>query len=200
MKMWKFVNGLKANTKSFVRHSLVVAVGGGGKPWQIGLALLLSLAFACSYPEGYEKVEVDGKYALSVPAFLKETDDLALGASLQFENAYRNLYIIVMDEDKSSAGMDFEAYHEMAISRITEDPLLEEPTIENKEELMINGLKAIETSIFGTMQEKEIIFYKHMTLEGEERYYQVVIWLRGEKRRLEYEETIDSVMRSFREL
>jgi hypothetical protein len=208
MKMWKFVNAFKVNTNSFVRDSFAGRVGEGGKQrqignlanWKIGIVLLLSLAFACSYPEGYERVEVDGKYSLDVPAFLKETEDIALDATLQYENPYRNLYIIVMEDDKRSSGMDFEAYHKMAVGRITEDPLLEEPTIEDEEEKMVNGLRAIETSIFGTMDEKEIIFYKHMTVDGEETYYQVVIWLRGEKRRLEYEETIDSVMRSFREL
>lgn len=142
---------------------------------------------------------MDGRYSMMLPGFLEETDDLALDASLQYKNPYRNFYVIVIEEDKNSAGMDLDAYHEMVIQRITTDTFLKEPTIENIDAKVVNGKNAIIASIFGKM-DKEKIFYKHMTVEGESQYYQVVVWLRGEKRRNEYQETVDSVLNSFREL
>ena len=197
--MWKFVNGLNAKTISLsnylttsLSHYLTISL----KRWQIGLALLLSLAFACSYPEGFETIEVDGKYSIDVPAFMEEANDLAPDASLQYKNPYRNVYLIVM-EQKRKDFIDLADFQEQATSRILEDPLLKEPTVEDEKEIDVNGRLGILTSIFGTMDENEIIFYKHLSVDGGDSYYEVVFWLRGEKRRLEYESTIDSVMNSF---
>lgn len=195
----KCVSELKANTNSlphYLTNSLTHYLTISLKSWQIGLTLLLSLAFACSYPEGYEKIEVDGKYSIDVPAFMDEADDLAPDASLQYKNPFRNVYLIVLEANRDDF-IDLGDFQEQATSRILEDPLLKEPTVEDEKEIDVNGHPGILTSIFGTMDENEIIFYKHLSVDGGDSYYEVVFWLRGEKRRLEYESTIDSVMNSF---
>ena len=56
---------------------------------------------SCSKEEEFKKIEVKN-YALQLPSYLSKTNDLNEDASLQYQNPFRELYIIVIDESKTS--------------------------------------------------------------------------------------------------
>ncbi len=48
----------------------------------------------------FKRVEVDSLYAISIPKYMKEMPNLNDQATLQYGNAYKNLYTVVIHEDK----------------------------------------------------------------------------------------------------
>ena len=65
---------------------------------------------SCVSEDAVEVVNIQGKYSLSVPSFLTKVNNLNEDASLQYQHAWKELYVIVIDEAKSEIGTALKTY------------------------------------------------------------------------------------------
>jgi len=160
---------------------------------------------SCSKEEEFKKIEVKN-YVLQLPSYLSKTNDLNEDASLQYQNPFRELYIIVIDESKQEVEQaitvnelediysnDFNGYVELLTTSL-------ENNIEfkNKKEkdTVINSLEAKLFKFEGKIEEYEV-FYEIAFVNGVSNYYQIMTWTLL-NRRSDYEAVMDKMINSFK--
>lgn len=145
---------------------------------------------SCSYGEGYKTVETD-LYSIQIPSYLKE-EDLAPDAEMEYANRFRNFYFVTFSADKKNT---FEGFKNEAVSRISKQ--LDSLVIDTFS-TTIHNLPAARTELYGVL-DKEHVYYSHVAVNGNKKFYQSCIWVRGLDRKLKYKNTIDSILNSFTE-
>lgn len=160
---------------------------------------------SCSKEEEFKKIEVKN-YALQLPSYLSKTNDLNEDASLQYQNLFRELYIIVIDESKQEVEQaielnelediysnDFNGYVELLSTGL-------ENNIEfkNKKEkdTVINSLQAKLIKFEGKVENYDV-FYEIAFVNGVSNYYQIMTWTLL-KRKSDYEAIMDKMIYSFK--
>jgi hypothetical protein len=160
------------------------------------LALFLGLLFsACSYNNEPKIVNVNNDFTITVPAYMKEDAEVKPGAPFQYANRFRNTYSAAWFEEKSKANKSFEDYYKAQIQIIKN--VLKNPAVTDSSSVDVGGVNGIHTEMFGQMQ-GENIYYSHLLLETETRYYQVCVWTRNEERKLKYDKDIQAMLFSFK--
>lgn len=157
-------------------------------------AFLFAMLQSCSYKEEIKVQNINNEFTMAVPSYLKEDKTLKPGAPFQYCNRFRNIYAVVFSEDKSTVKQDFQTYYNTQVKIIK--AVLKNPGVSDSTAIEIGGAKGVKTEIFGNMQD-ENIYYSHMLLETEEKYYQVCVWTRGEERKLKYGPAIEALLYSF---
>lgn len=162
---------------------------------------LLSILFlsACTYKNEWHQVPVQNKFSVELPDYMKESKKLRADASLQYENRYRNTYIIVIEHDKKN--IPFNEFVNNSINPITK--YLDKPAITDSMNITLNNLPTRVNKIMGEMEsgdEKENIYYTHYSIDGKKKYYEVCTWTRGPKRLDQYGKDLKRMMDSFKEI
>lgn len=140
---------------------------------------------------------MDGQSQIVLPGGWKEYRKLNDAAELQAANLGKNLYIIVLTENKD----DFDRITLKQHSALTRDSLeksLTSPEVIGPKKLSIHGQTAIQFEIRGQL-DKTKICYLHTTVETDKNFYQVLAWTSKsgfEKNR----EELQQVIHSFREI
>lgn len=155
----------------------------------------VSCLTSCSYKEGAREVRAGNLFAVQLPNYLDEADDLKPGAPLQYKNKFRNIYVVGFKSDLSN--YDFRKFDSLGISVLKN--VLTGPKVSNGVELEVNGIPAVHTELFGKMQ-GENIFYSHLSVKGKKHWYELCVWTRGEERKLRFDADIKKILYSFREL
>ncbi len=165
------------------------------------LFVLTAVLPSCKYPTEYKAVNIENKFSMNGPPWVKEEDDLEPGAELQYANRFRNFYIICQSFNKADV--------KRAPSDIMHDNLnrlrtaLKNPLVTDSADVSINGVNGLRAEIFGKMGKtdaEENIYYSEVVLEGKERFYHISVWTRGEDRKLRYKDDINKTISSFKEL
>lgn len=162
------------------------------------ILLVFSVGFAvgsCSYNNEPKVVNVNNDFTITVPAFMKEDDEVKPGAPFQYANRFRNIYATAFFEEKSKVNKPFSEYYALQTKIIKN--VLEGASVTDSTAVEVSGVKGIHTEIFGKMQ-GENIYYSHLLLETNDRYYQVCVWTRNEERKLKYAKDIESLLFSFK--
>lgn len=170
----------------------------------IALCLFVSL-FSCT-SDNTETITVKNKYSVELPSFLSKAKDLHNMASLQYQNAFKEFYIVIIDEPKeefASAAKttdeftpDFNGYHQ--ILRGSLEASIENGVFTDTKDTQINGLKAKTFTLTGKVDEIPI-FYDIAYVEGNDRFYQIVIWT-IESSKDKFREPMDKIIASFKEI
>ncbi len=172
------------------------------------IAIILLLV-GCGSQEGNETVIINDRYSMDIPGFLDRTTDLNEDASLQYQNIFKELYVIVIDESAAEFqkalvdnGLDslytddLAGYSDLLMLGINME--LGNSGETEFEEKNINGLDArllnMETQFDGMD-----IYYQFAYLKGKEYYYQVMAWCLA-NRKSEHQQAMDNMINSFREL
>lgn len=169
---------------------------------------LLTLLFISCQDEEARTVKVKGKYAIDIPGFLTETNQINEDASLQYANVPRELNIIVIDEpvtDVENAitennlenyySNDLDGYVNLLTDGLdTEVELDSTPKIKS---LTINGLEARRMDFTGKTDDLHI-YWKFTFLKGRNTYYQVITWTLADKKE-ENEPVMEKMVNSFTE-
>lgn len=153
-----------------------------------------------------ETVTVKNKYSLELPSFLSKARDLHNDASLQYQNAFKEFYIVVIDEPKQAFydvaktttdfSPDLNGYYQ--ILRNSFDESVSKTEFTPTKDTQINGLKAKTFSFTGEIDNLPI-FYDIAYIEGKDSFYQVVIWtLKDSKEK--FKEPMDKIIASFKEI
>ena len=169
------------------------------------IALLFLSLLACSP----ELKEVTGdNYSLTIPPLLTEVDHLNADASLQYQDSWRELYVMLIHEPKA----DFsEAIHENRLAGTYSDDLQGYSTIvidglgispdsvsnASMENILVNDMRARLVSFTGVTQGKEV-YYALGFYEGAKDYYQVMTYTLAEKESVN-EEDMRNILLSLKE-
>lgn len=167
-----------------------------------------SAALFISCGEDVRTVAIDGRYTLELPANFKKVTDLNAEASLQYQNTFEELYTIVIDEPKEalakaleqnslydSYSNDLEGY-----SRLISDGMDSSISVKKMpdfEETTINGLKARLLSFEG-LSSGNRVYWKLAFIEGNNRYYQIMVWTLADSRK-KHEKEMTAIINSFKE-
>jgi len=165
------------------------------------ILFLLSILFlgACTYKNEWHQIPIQNKFSVELPDYMTESKKLRADASLQYENRYRNTYIIIIEQDKKD--MSFSDFVTKSINPLTK--YLDKPAITDSIDITVNGLPTRLNKIMGEMEsgdDKENIYYTHYSINGKKKYYEVCTWTRGPKRLDQYGKDLQRMMDSFKEM
>jgi len=172
----------------------------------IGLMFLIS----CQESDTTELVKVKNQYSVELPSFLIISSELNDDASLQYQNLYKEFYVIVIDETKQELidvitenGLDtstFKVDFDMFTSFVKEDFIysIEIDEIPELKDTTINNLNAKLLELDGSFDGIEI-FYDIAYVEGKDSYYQIMVWTLGENKE-DYKAKMNKIIASFKEI
>jgi len=171
--------------------------------------LTISLIVGCQPPGTEKTVTIENKYSVTIPSFLTEVHNLNEDASLQYQHAWKEFYVIVIDEHKDEFNKVLvenqltECYSNDLIgySDLCLDIFKQGISISSKSDLIdkrINNLPARLITIKGKVEDINA-FYSVAYIKGQERYYQIITWTLASKEML-YKEQMQKLINSFKEL
>ncbi len=138
-------------------------------------------------------ISSDGQFQLQVPSGWRQATDLNEKAELQAADRLREMYVVVLSENK----MDFEEMSLDKHSQITRENLVESLTsteTSGPTTLVINGSPAVQYFISGTVDNLRVT-YLHTTVETSKSFNQILAWTlrsRFEQNRAELQDVIQS--------
>ena len=152
-----------------------------------------------------ETVTINNKYSVELPDFLSKGTELHEEASLQYQNLFKEFYVIILDEPKeeiidAAPILDIEptleGYYSYLKSSMEET--IEEVKFMDVKNTKINGLNAKTFSVTGKVDGIDA-FYKIAYIEGKDTYYQVLIWSLLKKQE-KYTPEMEKIIASFKEI
>lgn len=164
-----------------------------------------------SLESDFKKVRIDGKYQLSIPNYMRKTDQLNDEASLQYNNPYKETYTIVIDENKEqfltaikenqwadSLGTPIEIYRKLQMSLLGQGIAM--TSVENLEVEKIGPLNAKRTQFEGKIEGvDEKIKYLITFIEGRGDLYMIMSWTLNDFSK-KYLRTYHQIADSFQEI
>lgn len=173
--------------------------------------ILLASVFISAFtvPTNWQTKKINKLYSVDIPDYLYDTNDLNSEASLQCENVDKEMYLIIIDEDKKEF---IDAVNELLEdTQFTEEEILDvyaylqfttfatdEDFDNNLEYLEINGLKARQLDIVSYFEEYDV-FYKMACYESNKNLYFLVSWTTLDNKNI-YNPDLQNVINSFRVL
>lgn len=174
--------------------------------------LILISAFvlqSCGSSEGEQEVTIGNRYKLSVPSFLSESNELNDDASLQYQNIWKEFYVITIDESKEEfveaiegnglSGLyntDLEGYSQLILGFFKEG--IEGAKQSKMIDTTVNSLQAKLTAFEGRVEGIDVYYLMGM-YEGEKGFYQVLTWTLKEKKD-EYKSQMEKIVYSLKEI
>ena len=165
------------------------------------------VVISCDVKEEFKTITIADKYSLDIPDSFEKVDNLNDDASLQYQNAFKEFYVIVMDEPKETFDTavttndvdmtpDLEGYYKSI--QLNLKNAIKNIKIFNEKNTEINGRKAKIFSVTGNVEGYDI-FYRYALVEGKKEYYQIMLWTE-QKKGESYLETMNQSINSFKEL
>jgi hypothetical protein len=156
----------------------------------------------------YETIKVNGQYSMGVPDFMTSSTSLNDDASLQYNNLYKEKYVIVIDEDKQEFIDVFKElgeyddkksvidnYAEQQYKFMSDGSTIKYETKMNK--MKVNGMNArgknFDADVVGV---PATVSYFFGFVEGEENLYMIMAWTLESKKdsfKVETQEMIKSL-------
>lgn len=172
------------------------------------LFLSILLVTACGSSDTEQVVTIDGRYSVSLPSFLEKTEDLNDDASLQYQNIWKELYVIVIDEpivnmqialEDNDLGEtypnDLEGYSELLLGSFEESITVHDRSAFT--DTKINDMPARLVKINGRADGVDV-FYHIAFVQGKEDYYQVMTWTLA-SREGRHKDKMDEIIYSLKE-
>jgi hypothetical protein len=165
---------------------------------------------SCQSGDTEKLVTIDNKFSISIPSFLvKANTTLNEDASLQYLHAWKEFYVVVIDESKSEMqkalvdnsltgkySNDIKGYSNLLLDDFEQSISVSHKS--NIVDTLINNMPARLLTINGRA-EGIGIFYSLAFFQGKERYYQVIAWTLSSKE-LAYKNKMNKIMYSLKEL
>lgn len=158
--------------------------------------------------ENFNQIEINNEYQVSLPKYMRKTSELNDDASLQYQNVFKETYVIVIDELKEEFVDVFkeldqysdkyslvENYRDVQLQLFAESMNIENET--TPASMKINGLDAEMVEIDGKVQgiEDEITYFLTF-IEGDEKVYMVMAWTM-KNRKDTYRPDFENITKSF---
>ncbi|MNK10907.1 hypothetical protein D3C87_289400 [compost metagenome] len=178
----------------------------GTKEKVIYFLLVVSLLTSCK--DKMQTVNSDGDYTMELPLSFTKANDLNDGASLQYQNTFKELYVIVIDEPKTELikalkknslettyNNDLKGYSELIVDGMDASIAVEK--LPDFKDTTINGLNARLLSFEGLTSGNRV-YWKLAFIEGNNNYHQIMIWTKAENQK-KYEKEMAAIINSFKE-
>lgn len=172
------------------------------------LLTILSLN-SCQSGDEQQTVTIENKYSVAIPSFLTKASGLNDDASLQYQHAWKEFYVIVIDESKAemqralenynlseSYSEDIKSYSDL-ILKVFEQTI----SVSNKSKIIdtiVNNMPARLLTVSGRVEGIDA-YYSLAFIQGKERYYQIMAWTLSSKEH-EYKDKMNRIMYSLKEL
>jgi hypothetical protein len=164
------------------------------------LSIVYCLTFvlsSCKYSNEYQAINVNNKFSVSIPPWMKEDKSLKPGADFQYANHFRNVYAIGetisrTDLKKTNAEIISDNLNVLRKS-------LANAVVSDSVDLTAGDLKGTRVEIYGKMN-GENIYFSEVLFEGTKNIYHLSIWTRSETRKLRFKEDINKIISSFKEI
>ncbi len=164
-----------------------------------------------SLEKDFKTVKIKGKYQMSIPNYMKQTNQLNDEASLQYNNLFKETYVIVIDESKEQfvsaikeAGINesshstIESYRDIQMQLLRENINISNEKISEKKTL--NGMNSEQVAFVGKISGvDDEISYILTFIEGENDLYMIMGWTLN-KYSKKYTNTFLQIADSFKEL
>ncbi|MFY8010322.1 MAG: hypothetical protein ACOVNW_11500 [Flavobacterium sp.] len=171
------------------------------------LFLMALVVISCDVKEEFKTITIPNKYSLDIPDSFEKVDNLNDDASLQYQNAFKEFYVIVMDEPKETFDTavitndvdmtpDLEGYFKAIQFNLKN--AVKNIKIFDQKNTEINGRAAKIFSVTGNV-EGYAIFYRCAIIQGKKHYYQIMLWTE-QKKGESYVQTMNQSINSFKEL
>jgi hypothetical protein len=191
--------------KNYVRHILLIAV--------FIQSCDLSGKKESSVPDvkNFKNIKVGGKYEISLPPYFSEAKQLNEVASLQYQNIYRETYIVCIDEIKEEFTSLFRELnrYDSTQSLITNYRLQQIANIaqgvtflkqSKVKKLQINGMPAEFIELYSKAEnDRPEIYYQITFIEGENHVYMIMAWTLPDREK-RYSEEFRAIVKTFKEI
>ena len=163
---------------------------------------LLFFAISCTKETVFNTVNVNEKYSIAIPDYLKPCTDLHADASLQYQNPEKDVYAMVIDERKKTmADYDLDYDLDLYYKNIASQAFIE--SIKNGKinppgRQDIDGHKAYITEITGNVGGSDV-YYRMGIIETPYAFYQILAWTRAENKE-KYMADMIKTIESFKEI
>jgi hypothetical protein len=141
-------------------------------------------------------VTVNEKYSMQLPDYL-DAGTFYPEASLQYKNEEREVYLVVLDENKSQFkeyGLDYDltTYFKVAASKFDSSGKVSP----NKIRI---GQDSARTAEFKGVISGNEVYYKMVTIESKGTFYKMLIWMLMRDKE-KYAADVDKILNSFHEV
>nr|MBC7613258.1 hypothetical protein [Pseudopedobacter sp.] len=163
---------------------------------------------SCKPNDEQKTVKVDRKYTITIPSFLTKVSSLNEDASLQYQHAWKEFYIIVIDESKlemqkalddnnfnESYSNDIKGYSELVLKNFEQK--MSNAHKSTITDTLVNNMPARLLTISGQVSGIDA-FYSLGFIQGKERYYQIMAWTASSKE-FEYKDKMKQIIYSLKE-
>lgn len=171
--------------------------------------LTLFLFQSCASGDEEQLITVGNKYSLSIPSFLTKVNNLNDDASLQYQHAWKEFYVIAIDESKEEMQTvlikndltelyknNIVGYSKLILDNFKES--LSNPYQSQIIDTTINNMPAKLTTLSGRVEGIDA-FYSIGIYEGKDSYYQVLAWTLNRKKH-SYKPKMNKILYSLAEL
>jgi hypothetical protein len=156
-----------------------------------------------------EPVAVDDDYSMSIPTYMTKSTTLNDDAALQYQNIFKQVYVIVIAESKQEF---IDAFKKLETYDTTRSPLSNYADVQvqstsanmnvasktNIARSKINGMRAATIEIDATVESVNTpITYFLTFFEGKDKLYMIMAWTLQEKKEI-YRGTFEKMARSFK--
>jgi hypothetical protein len=162
-----------------------------------------------SIESDFMPIEINDEYKISVPKYMKKANGLNDEASLQYQNIYKETYVVIIDESKEELVSTFQElgeyndsisvvknYRDIQLQLLSENINISMKS--DPKSAQINGLDAEFVEIDGQVEGVNFeIAYFLTFIEGKEKVYMVMVWTLKEKKE-KYKITFEQIAKSFK--
>lgn len=115
----------------------------------------------------------DGRYRIEVPKSWKEMPELNEAAGIIAGNAFREQYVLVIENSKSDFVGNLEEFEQLTIDGLEEN--LKNPEISKPENRKVGAYPAFHRRVVGTTDNIRVV-YQISSVETADAFYQVMMW------------------------
>ncbi|NHN27242.1 hypothetical protein FIA58_016285 [Flavobacterium jejuense] len=172
---------------------------------KIFLILVVFFTISCETSEELQTINVSN-YSIQLPSYLSESKELNDEASLQYQNIFKELYIIVIHENKGELenaltengideiySNDFDGYVDLLSTGLASNIEMKNKI---EKDTVINSLETRVMKFEGKVEDFNV-FYEVAYVNGIDNYYQIMTWTLL-KKKSDYEDIMDKMIHSFK--
>lgn len=160
--------------------------------------------------DAYNEVSINNEYSILLPKYLSKAKNLNEDASLQYQNIFREAYVIVIDEPKDGfitlfkdIGLyeesltpleNYSKYQNESLSDATKEVIYDSGFSDKTINSLPAKFKKLQAKISGIDFE---ISYWNTYLESDSKMYTIMCWTLSDRQK-KYDDTFTKVINSFK--
>ncbi|WP_339834861.1 hypothetical protein [uncultured Flavobacterium sp.] len=164
---------------------------------------------SCQDDSKIETITIKNQYSLDVYTNMSKTNELNDEASLQYQNIFKEIYVVVIDESAEQFNTsivdndlvdlykpNLNGYSKLIIDGF--EPEANIKKVSKEKDTLINGLEAKVIEFEGKVNEYKV-YYQLAFIKSQKSYYQIMTWTLMENKE-KLKNKLDKMTYSFKEI